>query len=459
MMNYKVPLILAVLSGSFPSLSAEEILRSPNSQIEVAFEHEGGKIFYSSKFKGEEIISSSQLGLQAQEKDALKVAEVIEGSADRTWESVWGMRREHRDYFNELQFKMAGESEQIITFRAYDDGIAFRYEIPEGAAFKNEAYARETSEVSFVSEKPTAWFPLTMVMASDEVDLNSWEPMDKGTKLTRNERYEGRPPIIRTPFTLKLSQKVYLSVHEAAVFQTEEAFLHLDGQTLSYVTDPKSAAGRKTPWRTVTISDRPGGLIESSLILNLNEPSKIKDTSWIKPGVTMWDWRNHGAKADDGFVYHLDTASYLRYIDFAAEAGVEYMLIDAEWYGPERNGKSDPKTAIPEIDMEKVCSYAKEKGVGMWLYINFKAVNNFDQDETFKQYQEWGVKGIKHGFGKSGPDDFKVAAKCAEYELMYTRHESQKPTGMSRTYPNICPLSMSTACSTLGHALPPRPAV
>ena len=226
------------------------------------------------------------------------------------------------------------------------------------------------------------------------------------------------------------------------VTQSDMSGLSLTDHTLTFVSNPKTAGGHTTPWRTITISDRAGGLIESSLIPNLNEPSTIKDTSWIKPGVTMWDWRNHGAIADDGFEYGINTASYIRYLDFAAEAGVAYLLIDAEWYGPERDPKSDPKTSVPEVDMPRICEYAQDVGVGVWLYMNTKSLQSYDMDETFQQYKQWGVVGIKQGFvsnpnRKSIEFDLTVVKKCADHQLMYVRHESPKPTGYERTYPNV----------------------
>ncbi|MDB4766971.1 glycoside hydrolase family 97 protein [bacterium] len=427
--------ILAIVTVA--SAWGGEVLRSPDGRIEVALDQRDGSLFYSVDFNGEQIVSSSQLGLKASPDATLEIVEVTRSEGDQKWESVWGIRKVHHDHFNAIEFTVAGDSAQTISFRAYNDGIAFRYALPRDATFKSKSYAHEASEISFVSAKPTAWFPLTPVLGSDATDLNSWQDMKKDGKLGRNARYEGKPPVIRTPLTLKLSQKIYLSIHEAAVVQSNVAGLRLEGKTLTYNSSPASNGGRKTPWRTVVITNRPGGLLESSLSVNLNEPSKIEDTSWIKPGVTMWDWRNHGGHADDGFEYHLNTESYLRYINFAAQAGVEYVLIDAEWYGPERDTKSDPKTAIDAIDIEKICRYAEEKGVGIWLYINTIALKRFDMDATFQQYQKWGVKGIKQGFGGAGVADLEVVAKCAKYKLMYVRHESQKPTGVQRTFPNI----------------------
>ena len=417
-------------------------LSSPDGKIEVALRKDNGAVSYSVTLNGKQIIQQSALGLKGDAASPLKISEATQSSVDKQWESVWGNQKINHNRYNEVQLKVEEPSEQTIIVRVYNDGIAFRYKIPDGREFSNKAYSHEATQIKFVSEQPKAWFPLSGVLVSDETDLNSWQSKKAGIKTNKNERSSRKPKTIRTPFNVKLSDQAYLSVHEAAVVQSDIANLRLAGNTLTYNSNIKGSGGQVTPWRTVVIATVPGELIESSLIMNLNEPAKQEDTSWIKPGVTMWDWRAHGAHADDGFEYGIKTESYIRFIDFAAEAGVEYLLIDAEWYGPERNNKSDPKTPIAEVDIEKVCAHAKEKGVGVWLYINARALKLFDVDETFKQLREWGVVGIKQGFGASSKradieHDLGIAKKGAEYGIMVVRHESAKPTGLSRTYPNI----------------------
>ncbi|MFC1764309.1 glycoside hydrolase family 97 catalytic domain-containing protein [Planctomycetota bacterium] len=442
MKNRHILLILMIASVC-SALNAEESLRSPNGRIEVTLLGDKDRVTYSVRLNGKPIISPSALGLKSKASEPLQLAEITRASRDKTWKPVWGIHGEIRDHYNEVQLKVEGPSAQTIILRAYDDGVAFRYQIPDGREFSDKAYTHEATQVTFVSEQPKAWFPLSQVLVSDETDLKSWEPAKEGEgKTQKNVRYDFKPSVIRSPFTLKLSEKAYISVHEAAVIQSDVANLRLAENTLTYDSQINAAGGQVTSWRTITIAEHPGELIESSLLVNLNEASKLEDTSWIKPGVTLWDWRNHGAIADDGFEYQLNTESYLRYIDFAAEAGVEYVLIDAEWYGPERDLESDPKTAISEVDIEKVCTHAKSKGVGMWLYLNTKALQKFDMDATFKQFREWGVIGIKQGFSAAASRtaiefDLGVVKKCAEYGIMYIRHESAKPTGVNRTYPNI----------------------
>jgi len=424
---------------SFEKLS----LSSPDEKISVEVTIENNNIFYSVSLDGDEIIAASSLGLKADSSTQLVVENVLTSSADNTWESVWGIQKEMRDHYNELRLKVVGTSPQTIVLRAYDDGIAFCYELPEGRTINEEVYQLETSDVSFVSENPVGWVPLSSTLVSDAIDLDSWisAPKDQ-KKVNKNTRYDFRPNVIKTPVTVKLSDAAYISLHEAAVTHSDDAGLKLNDHTLSYASNNKNAKGAKSPWRTITIATRPGGLIESSLIVNLNEPSAIADTEWIKPGKTMWDWRNHGALADDGFKYDMTTESYIRYIDFAAANGVEYVMVDAEWYGHEKDRESDPKTYLPQIDISKICAYAKSKGVGMWLYVNTIGLEVFDIDETFKQFNEWGVVGIKMGFLNGATRKHieraqAIVKKCAEYKIMYTLHEPHKPTGYRRTYPNI----------------------
>ncbi|CAA6677884.1 MULTISPECIES: glycoside hydrolase family 97 protein [unclassified Lentimonas] len=440
-MKHLNTLLILAATFVFANANAAEVLRSPNETIEVSFEANADQITYTVSFNGETIISPSELGLKSDANAPLEVTNIKRSSFDETWETVWGNYSEIRNHYNEIQLELGKVAKQTVIFRVYDDGIAFRYEIPAASTF-NEAYQYEATQINFVSEQPKAWFPLSQVLVSDETDLDTWQPAKKGQKPSKNARYDYKPSVIRTPLTLKLVDDAYIVVHEAEVIQSDVADLQLNDRTLTYNSKIKGAGGQVTSWRTVNIAERPADLIESSMILNLNESNKLKDTSWIKPGVTMWDWRAHGAHADDGFEYGINTESYIRFIDFAAEAGIEYLMIDAEWYGPERDSKSDPKTPIAAVDIKKICAYAKEKGVGMWLYINTKALHAFDVDATLKQYQEWGVVGIKQGFSASEhrsavEHDMGIIKKCAEYGIMIVRHESAKPTGVNRTYPNM----------------------
>ncbi|MGD9420301.1 MAG: glycoside hydrolase family 97 catalytic domain-containing protein [Verrucomicrobiota bacterium JB025] len=407
-------------------------ISSPDQRIQLHTHAGNGEVAYSVEFNGKPIIAKSRLGVVLK-GGAFAGPLVVSGSEtathDETWKPVWGQFSQYRDHYNELTLDVseadAPQRTMQVVLRAYNDGIAFRYVFPEQKDLANANFDKELSEVSLVSNAPVAWYPASSTTLRNDV------PFGKIKKPCR------------TPFTARLADDCFVSLHEATVVNSSDANLVLgkDMRTLRYSSSCKQGTGTVSAWRSIQIAADPAGLIESSLILNLNEPNKLADTSWIKPGVTLWDWRNHGGKADDGFVYGINTKSYLRYIDFASKHGLAYVLIDAEWYGPERDNSSDPVTCEPEVDMEKITSYAKDKGVGVWLYINDRALKHFDMDRTFSQYQKWGIKGIKHGFlggGNQTKNAFSVEVlkKCAEYRIMYNLHEPNKPTGLTRTYPN-----------------------
>ncbi len=424
---------LLSLALLFPSLGgAETSITSPDARIQLRTYVEGGQVAYSVEFNGEAIIAKSRLGIELAGgafAGALEVTGSETTSFDETWTPVWGQFSEYRNHYNELTLELveadAPKRRMHVVLRAYNDGIAFRYVFPEQPGLQDVNFKNELSQVSVISEAPRAWYAKTSTTLFNDV------PFEKFGK------------ICRTPFTAQLAEDCFISLHEAAIVNSADTHLRIapDHRTLSYNGSMRADAGAVSAWRTVLIASKPGDLVESTMILNLNEPNKLADTDWIQTGVSLWDWRCHGGVADDGFVYGINTESYIRYIDFAHEHGLPFLIIDAEWYGPERDPKSDPVTYEHEVDMPKVASYAKEKGVGIWLYINDKALKGFDMDRTFAQYQEWGIVGIKHGFlggGNQNKNAFsvKVLEKCAEYEIMYNLHEPNKPTGLTRTYPH-----------------------
>ena len=418
----------------FPIIGMAAELSSPNQQIKLTTHSKNEKISYSVEFNGKTIISESRLGMQLN-KDAFSGGVAVTESSTRsqkeTWKSVWGNQSEHLDHFNELTLEItetaATKRNMQIILRAYDDGIAFRYAYPKQKNLKQANLTKELSQVALVAESmPVAWYPAST------------------TTLVNNASFDSLRKRCRTPFTVQIAEDCFVSLHEAAVVNSADATLSIgrDQRTLTFNSKCKQGTSTVSPWRTIQIAEKPGDLVDSSLILNLNEPCKLTDTSWIKPGVSLWDWRNHGGKADDGFVYGINTESYIRYIDFAKKHKLDHVLIDAEWYGPERSRESDPITYEHEVDIPKVANYAKENGIGLWLYLNDKALKAFDMDRTFAQYQKWGIAGIKHGFLSAGNQvknafSVKVLKKCAEYQLMYVIHEPNKPTGLSRTYPNF----------------------
>lgn len=426
--------LLTLVLSAVPS--AAEKITSPDQRIHLETHQKDGQVSYSINFNGKPVIAPSSLGVELAGgafSGKLSVTQSATRTHDKTWKTVWGQASEYRDHFNELTLDLteteAPKRHMQVILRAYNDGVAFRYLFPKQDGLKDATFVKELSSVKVISKSPVAWYPKSSTGLSSNVPFAQIK----------------RP--CRTPFTAQLADDCFISLHEATVVNSSDANLILgkDKRTLTYSSVCKQEAGNASAWRTIQIAEKAGNLIESSLLLNLNEPNKVADTSWIKTGVSLWDWRCHGGKADDGFVYGINTESYIRYIDFAAEHGLPFLIIDAEWYGPERDPKSDPITTVNNekhrVDMEVISAHAKEKGVGIWLYINDIGLKKWDLDRTFAQYQKWGIAGIKHGFlgGGNQPKNafsVKVVQKCAEYQIMYNLHEPNKPTGLVRTYPH-----------------------
>ena len=333
-------LFAALLTATLclPSVgTAASDIHSPDKRILLRTHADKGQVAYSVAFNGKPVIAKSRLGIELSGdafSGAVSVSDSETRSHEKTWKPVWGQFSEVRNHYNELTLDIAEvdapKRTMQVILRAYNDGIAFRYVFPKQRGLKDANFKEEFSEVSIISEAPVAWYAAT------------------STTLFNNVPFEKINKACRTPFTVQLAKDCFVSLHEAAIVNSSDAKLSLakDNRTLKYSSSCKQGTGTVSAWRTILIASRPGDLVESSMIPNLNKPSKLADTSWIKPGVSLWDWRNHGGKADDGFVYGINTESYIRYIDFAHKHGLTYVLIDAEWYGPERSAKSDRKSVV-----------------------------------------------------------------------------------------------------------------
>ena len=252
--------------------------------------------------------------------------------------------------------------------------------------------------------------------------------------------------VARNPVVLKTDNEKYFAIHEAAIIEHAPFILtNKKGEnsfSLNQLIETNGKAA-KTSWRTFILGSQPGDLIESNLLVNLNEPCKIEDTSWIKPGRAMWDWRVWGYVTDDGFEYGLNTISHKRFIDFAAENNIQYLLIDADWYGSEFSDKSDPTTTREGIDILECMAYAKEKNIGVILYLNDIGAKKFGLERVLKQFSEWGAAGVKYGFMRGTVKEKvlntrQIVELCAKYKLIVNFHDNPiAPSGDRRTWPNL----------------------
>ncbi len=252
----------------------------------------------------------------------------------------------------------------------------------------------------------------------------------------------------------ELPGKGWLAITEANIDNYAGMYLqHINGRsfTLAATLAPRvdrpdvsveASAPMSTPWRVLMIADQPGRLIESNIVLNLSEPSKLADTSWIKPGKAAWDWWSGDAADDVSFKPGMNTATIKHYIDFASQSGFPYMLIDAGWALKGKEGRVDDITQVsPNLDMPDLLRYAKQRNVRIWLWAHWTSVDRY-MDQAFPLFEKWGIAGVKIDFMNRDDQwmvDFyrRVLEKAAEHHLMIDFHGAYKPDGIRRTYPNL----------------------
>ncbi len=300
-----------------------------------------------------------------------------------------------------------------VVARAYDDGVAIRCGQPAGAD------RTERTRFEFAGDF-TAWF------------YNGEYHNIGPEKLSASNGR--RLPVM----TVKAADDAYLAIHEADLTDGDPLVL----ESRSGETSFRVASGPSSAWRVILCGRTPGAMVDSHLIELLNPPpAEGADFSWVKPGVAVWDWRINGAEVD-GFRYEMSLPSWLRMVDFAAQNGIRHLVLDADWYGPEHERQSDPLKGGKVQQVKRIIAHGKDKGVGVWLYLNDVAGRHFPLEETLKQYGEWGAVGIKYGFMKGNPAERNartrlITQRAAAHRLMVNFHDGPvHPYGQMRTFPN-----------------------
>lgn len=447
------------------------ILYSPNGRIKIAFTLDNGAPKYSVEYDGITIINPSSLGFTFNSQGTMINNFIIQESSttsfDETWMPVWGQSSSIRNHYNQLVVKLQEDvsPNRVIhlIFRAYDDGIGFRYELPSQPDLGYFEITSEETSFEFTGDHTAWWIP---------ADWDSYEHLYSTTSLSYAAT-EG----VNTPITLKTSEDLYLSIHEAAL--TDWAGMTLkrpvggDDYTLKAELVPwygsdikvKASTPHKSPWRTIQIAESAGDLIDSNLILNLNDPCIIEDTSWIKPMKYMgiwwgmhrgiWTWEegpNHGAT----------TQRAKDYIDACTDLNCSGLLVEG-WNKGWGNGWEDQDFTAPTDDynIEEVIAYGQLKGVEIIGHIetagNIENYENQGIDEVFAYFQQLGINAVKTGYAGNWDDWTCITAEgkqhhhgqwmvnhyrrvlesAAAHEIMVNVHEPIKPTGISRTYPNM----------------------
>lgn len=426
----------AVLNQMF-----EKKLSSPDKNYEFVIQQKqdlsgANSLIYSLNFQNKQLILDSKLDIKldnSASEHALAIKNVITGdwmdglilrevkntSIDTSWILPYGERKIIKEKYNELilifEQKFLSNYKMDLQIRLYDEGLAFRYyfhDNPTGIYYK---ITQENTEFTF-PDNTMAWFepwaqaPLTLKPLKDWISQTV------------------------CPLTLQLENGLYACLAEADMVDYVKLNLELSKTKKNTIKTALYESVDKvpyfsTPWRVVMAAGNPGKLIENNdLLLNLNEPSRIKNTSWIKPGKIVRDLSLTEKGAKD-------------WIDFAAKHKLQYLLFDWKWYGPAFTFDSDASKLAIDLDLPEVICYAKEKGIGIWLYVNQQALLKQDK-EIFPIYKKWGIAGIKYGFVEVGSHRWTTwlhesVQRAADNGLMVNIHDEFRLTGEQRTWPNI----------------------
>jgi alpha-glucosidase len=454
-----VLLMGAAAAALYPAAAQTDVVavKSPNGELEISIaarvdgkpSDAGGQLAYQVTFRGKPVIDWSHLGLEIQGAPVLgsevRIASSDRSQGDETWTMPHGKSNPIRNHYNAATVHTveARRGRQMnIEARAYDDGVAFRYFVPEQRTLRELRLSGEATQFRMAATT----YPLIL----------------RGYRTSYEDDYHELPLsgihndyLVALPLLMEVPGVAWVGLTEADIDNYAGLYVGtgrhprtLEARLAPRVDEPGLAVSTQTPmhspWRVLMIGAAPGRLVESNMVVNLNPPSAIADTSWIKPGKTAWDWWSGSVAKNVSFQTGMNTATMKHYIDFSARNGLEYMLIDAGWakrgQGPNDSG-SDLTQTNPNINMQELLDYAKSKNVRLWLWAHWTDVDR-QMDEAFALFEKWGIAGVKIDF-MDRDDQWmvnwyrRVARKAAEHKLMIDFHGAFKPDGLRRTYPNV----------------------
>lgn len=514
-------LLFSFLTFFAPFALSAQTLVSPDGNLKLKFGiAEGGVPQYELSYKNTEVIRPSRLGLVLRGEgakpefgsdvsatsaatqrvgslcDGFEIADTAVSSFDETWQPVWGEEANIRNHYNELAVTLRQPQSgrrMVLRFRLFDDGLGFRYEFPRQSGLVYFVIADECTEFAMTGDHTAWWIP---------GDYDTQEYDYTRSRLSEIRRYmEGSitgnlsqtsfsPTGVQTSLQLKTDGGIYLNLHEAALVNYPAMHLDLDDSRMVFTShltpDPNGDKAYMqtpctTPWRTVIVSDDARDILASRLTLNLNEPCKIEDTSWIKPCKYVGVWwemitgKSSWSYTDDLQSVHLDTddlsqvrpngrhgattGNVKRYIDFAAEHGFDAVLVEGwnigweDWFGNMKDYVFDFVTPYPDFDVEEIRRYAASKGVKMIMHHETSgSVRNYERhlDAAYRFMNEHGYDAVKSGYvgniipkGNNHYNQWMVnhyqyaVEKAAEHRIMVNAHEAVRPTGLCRTWPNL----------------------
>ena len=516
------PTALILLFSLLPLTSSAQQLTSPNGEMVMNFSVDSdGRPTYDLTFKGKTVIGRSHLGLQLKEENPNKatdfdyknfaekekiqqkadlctgftISSTKSSSFDETWTPVWGEESEIRNHYNELEVNLdQKKNERSITlrFRLFNDGLGFRYEFPSQKNLVYFIIKEEKSEFKMTGDH-TAWW----IAGDYDTQEYEWQTsrlseirglMDKAISDNSSQTPAG-PTCVQTSLQMKSDDGLYINLHEAACINYSTMHLQYDEPSMTFTSHlTPDAVGDKgkmqtdcvSPWRTIIVGESGKDILASRITLNLNEPCKIEDTSWIKPTkyVGVW-WDMISGRSTWAYTYDVysvqlgktdyrdtkpngkhaaNTANVMKYIDFAAKHGFDAVLVEGwnegweDWFGKQKDYVFDFVTPYPDFDVASIRDYAASKGVKMMMHHETSSsVINYERhlDEAYQFMVDNGYPSVKSGYvGDIVPYGehhysqmlnnhyLRCITKAADYKIMVNAHEATRPTGICRTYPN-----------------------
>ncbi|HBO27583.1 MULTISPECIES: glycoside hydrolase family 97 protein [Odoribacteraceae] len=493
----RLQILFVCLLATFGMKAAE--LKSPNGNLVLHAGVKDGRPVYSLDYKQRPVVKESFLGLELKnDKDLMSgftIADTEVSTFDETWQPVWGEVKDIRNHYNELALtlKQAGTDRMmVIRFRLYDDGLGFRYEFPQQPDLNYFVIKEEHTQFAMAGDHKAFWIP-------GDYDTQEYSTVTSRLSEIRGKMKEAiTPNASQTPFSptgvqtslmMKSDDGLYINIHEAALVDYSCMHLNLDDKNMvfeSWLTP--DAIGDKgymqapcqTPWRTVMVSDDAREILASKLILNLNEPCAYEDVSWIKPvkyigvwwemitGKSSWAYADlpsvklgetDYSKVQPNGKHAANTAHVKKYIDFAAEHGFDQVLVEGwnvgweDWFGKTKDYVFDFVTPYPDFNVKELNEYAASKGVKLMMHHETSAsVRNYERhmDTAYQFMADNGYNAVKSGYvgdiiprgeyhyGQWLVNHYLYAVKkAADYKIMVNAHEAVRPTGLSRTYPNL----------------------
>lgn len=491
-------LFLLMICGN---ITAQQ-LKSPEGNFTMEFSLlKDGTPSYKLNYKNKEVIKSSKLGLELKnDKQSLlndfTVVDTKTSTFDETWQPVWGEVRTIRNHYNELAVTLnqkETDRQIIIRFRLFNDGLGFRYEFPSQKNLTYFVIKEEKTQFAMAGDHTAFWIPGdydTQEYDYTQSKLSEIRGLAEKAYTSNVSQKSFSPTGVQTSLMMKSSNGLYINLHEAALINYSCMHLNLDDKNMifeSWLTP--DAVGDKghmqapnhSPWRTIIVSDDAREILASKMTLNLNDPCKIEDTSWIKPvkyigvwwemitGKSSWSYTNELPSVQLGITdytkvkpngtHGANTAHVKDYIDFAAKHGFDAVLVEGwnegweDWFGHSKDYVFDFVTPYPDFDVKGIHAYAKEKGVKMMMHHETSgSVRNYERhmDKAYQFMKDNGYDAVKSGYvgailpnGENHYNQWVVnhyqyaLEKAAEYKIMINAHEAVRPTGIARTYPNL----------------------